>query len=94
MSIGNSQADEFVGYNSPKSSSQLRELNDQSKNSISMQDNHNMLGDLGSRSDNPKKHMYFVSTGNRLLNDMTRIDDYQSKRDSKVNVNSFLNSYG
>jgi hypothetical protein len=59
-----------------------------------MQQNYDMMNDRGSRSDNPKKYIEFVSTGNRMLNDMSRIDDYQSKRDSKVNVNSFLNSYG
>jgi len=45
-----------------------------------------------SRTDRHRKQEV-VSTGNRL-NDLSRIDDYQSRGDTKVNINSFLNSYG
>jgi hypothetical protein len=51
------------------------ELNNQSRSSISVQRNNDLLGDMGSRSDNLKQYMEFVSTANRMLNDMSRIDD-------------------
>lgn len=52
------------------------------------------VADLDSRTGKERHKADFISTGNRL-NDMSRLDDYQSRRENnKVNINSFLNSYG
>lgn len=54
------------------------------------------ISELDSRTGKDRYHhkAELVSTGNRL-NDLSRIDDYQSRRENnKVNINSFLNSCG
>lgn len=53
------------------------------------------VSDVDSRTGKDRHHKAdLISTGNRL-NDISRLDDYQSRRENnKVNINSFLNSYG
>lgn len=82
------ESSEFDGSNiEPNEHSEFEE---KSKTSSERSYGRQHRSDYGYQSQKPGHKHDLISTGNRL-NDMSRIDDYHSKRDQRVN--SFLNSF-